>query len=386
MRFLHTADWHVGKAIRGRSRLEEFADALAEIAGIARDERVDAVLLAGDIYDQRLPVPGADHLVFEFFVRMHEAGVPVVAIPGNHDSADRLGALAQLLHPMGITVVHKPLRPDAGGIVRIQGRDGTEAEIACVPFVPERRYAEPAALFGSAGEWHQSYADGMGHLLGAYAAAMSPDRVRIVLAHVFAAGTRMGGGEREVTIGLNYAIAPARLPGTVNYLALGHVHRAQDVPGAPAHARYPGSILQLDFGDVGQAKSVTIVDAKPGTPAQVREVELSAGRRLIDIRGTFDEVAARAPEVAGAYVRAFVATDGPVPGMAERVREVIPGAVDVRLAYERVEGEAAHAGLSTLNPHEQFNAYYRQAHGSDPHPAVAEAFDEILAEMAGESL
>ena len=386
MRFLHTGDWHIGKAIRGRSRLDEFADVLGEIGGIARDEQVDAVLLAGDIYEQRIPAPEADGLVFEFFVRMHEAGIPIVAIPGNHDSAVRLRALAQLLRPIGVSMIADVHRPDQGGIVRVAGRDGHEAEIACVPFVPERRYSDAAALFDSAAQWHQSYADGMGQLLGAYADAMSVDRVRIVLAHLFAAGSAMGGGEREVTIGLNYAIAPARLPGTVNYVALGHVHQAQDVPGAPARARYPGSILQLDFGDAGRAKSVTIVEAAPGTPVEVRAVELSAGRRLLDLRGTFDEIAARAQEATGAYVRAFVTTDGPVPGMAERVREVIPGAVDVRLVYERPEGESTHAPLSSLNPHEQFWAYYRQAHGSEPHAAVAEAFDEVLAEMVGDSL
>ena len=89
MRFLHTADWHVGRTIRGRSRADEFAAALDEVVAIAVEERVDAVLLAGDVYEHRAPGPEADELVFDAFVRLHEAGIRIVEIPGNHDSAAR---------------------------------------------------------------------------------------------------------------------------------------------------------------------------------------------------------------------------------------------------------------------------------------------------------
>src|SRR5436309_6194429 len=97
MRFLHTGDWHVGKAIRGRSRHDEFAAALDQVVGIARDEGVDVVLIAGDLYEHRATSPEADALVFDALVRLHEVGIPVVAIPGNHDSALRLHAMAKLL-------------------------------------------------------------------------------------------------------------------------------------------------------------------------------------------------------------------------------------------------------------------------------------------------
>src|SRR5438093_2219952 len=101
MRLLHTADWHVGRTIRGRSRTEEFSDALHEVVGIAGQEGVDAVLIAGDLYDHRSPAPDADALVFEALVRLYEAHIPVVAITGNHDSAVRMEALARLLKPIG---------------------------------------------------------------------------------------------------------------------------------------------------------------------------------------------------------------------------------------------------------------------------------------------
>jgi exonuclease SbcD len=144
VRFLHTADWHVGRAIRGRSRLDEFGAALDEVVGIAVDEGVDAVLLAGDVYEHRAPAPEADAIVFDAFLRLHDAGIRVVAIPGNHDSAVRLEALGKLLRPIGVDVAARVAPPEQGGIVTVPSRDGSEvADVACVPFVAERRFAMP---------------------------------------------------------------------------------------------------------------------------------------------------------------------------------------------------------------------------------------------------
>ncbi|MEX2274202.1 MAG: exonuclease SbcCD subunit D [Actinomycetota bacterium] len=380
MRLLHTADWHVGKSIRGRSRLDdEFAPVLDEVVGIAEQEGVDAVLLAGDVYEQRAPAPEADALVFETLVRLHELQIPVVMIPGNHDSAVRFAALGTLLRAIGVTVVARVAPPTAGGIVEVGARDGSHAAlVACVPFVPERRFGDAAALFDATESWYQSYAEGMGQILGAMARAFRDDRVNVVLGHLFTDGALLGGGEREITTGMAYAISPGRLPGTANYVALGHVHRPQAVRGAPALTRYAGSLLQLDFGEAQQSKSVTIVDAEPGKPAATSVVELSAGRELLDVRGTLDEVLQRAGEAPDAYLRVFVVVDGPVPGIADRIRQVAPNALDVHLEYERDEvGPHEGAPLSALAPREQFVSSYTAYHGVAPDVSILEAFDEV---------
>ena len=386
MRLLHTADWHVGKAIRGRSRLEESAAALAEVTGIAVDEGVDAVLVAGDVYDQRAAAPEADAIVFETLVRLSEARIPVVVIPGNHDSALRFEALGKLLAPIGVTVVARVAPPDGGGVVEVPARDASDAAlIACIPFVPERRFGDAAALFDATEAWYRSYGHGMGELLSAMAGAFRPDRVNVVLGHLFTDGALVGGGERELTIGMAYAVSPGRLPGTAQYVALGHVHKPQAIPAAPSPTRYAGSVLQLDFGERDQTKSVSIVDASPGRPAKVREVELTSGRRLLDLHGTLDEVASRAGEVGDAFLRVFVTTDGPVPGIADRIRDDLPNALDVHLVYERAEAEGrVGAPVSSLAPRDQFLAYYRSQHGADPDERLLESFDEVLAAEAGE--
>lgn len=387
MRFLHTADWHVGRAIRGRSRAEEFRAVLEEVVGIAVEEGVDAVLLAGDVYEHAAPSPEADAMVFETFLRLHEAQIPVVAVPGNHDSAARLEAFAGVLASIGVRIVPRVRRPEAGGIVEVSSRSGDEvAEVVCVPFVPERRFGDAAALFEGSETWFQAYAQGMGDLLGAMAAACTPGRIQVVLAHLFTDGALVapGGGEREITIGMAYAVPPSRLPGTVSYLALGHVHLPQAVRGSPAPARYAGSLLQLDFGEAGQRKSVTIVDAVPGRPAKVREVPLSAGRPLADVRGPLDAVLAAGRELPEAHLRVFVETDGPVPGIADRIREELPNALDVHLVYDRREEGMADEPVSSLHPREQFVAYHRHQHGVDPPPELMSAFDEVLALELGE--
>ena len=320
--------------------------------------------------------------MFDAFLRLHEAGIRVVTIPGNHDSAMRMEAFGRLLVPIGVHVVPRVAPPDRGGMVVIPSRDGSdEAEIACVPFVPERRFGDAAALFDATESWFQSYAQGMGELLATMAKGFTPGRIPIVMGHLFTDGALVtpGGGERELTIGIAYAVPPSRLPAEAAYVALGHVHLPQAVNGAPAQARYAGSLLQLDFGEVGQRKSVAIVDAAPGKPSKVTEVPLSSGRELRDVRGTLDEVIEQGVAAGDAWLRVFVATEGPEPGIADRIREELPRALDVHLEYERAERRSdGGPPLSSLHPRDQFIAYHEALHGVPPAEALLDAFDEVL--------
>jgi exonuclease SbcD len=347
------------------------------------------VLLAGDVYEHRAPAPDADALVFEAFLRLHDAGIRVIAIPGNHDSAVRMEAFGKLLRPLGVDIAPRVAPPEAGGLVVVPSRDGAEeAEVACVPFVPERRFGDAAVLFAATESWYQSYAQGIGELLAAMARGFTPGRIPIVLGHLFTDGALVtpGGGERELTIGIAYAVPPSRLPGEAAYVALGHVHLPQPVKGSPAPARYAGSLLQLDFGEAGQPKSVSVVDASAGKPAKVREIPLAAGRALRDLRGTLDEVVAQGAEAGDAWLRVFVATDGPVPGIADRVRAELPNALDVHLVYERDEvRDGGGVPLSSLRPRDQFVAYHVAHHGAEPAAPLLEAFDEVLTLEAEEA-
>lgn len=378
IRLLHTSDWHLGRTIDNRPRTAEFAAVLDELVGIAAEGRVDAVVLAGDIFESGNPPAEAEALFLETVLRLADAKIPLVAIAGNHDSESRLSAWTGVLRRFMVHLVPRVVPPGDGSLIELPGHDGTIARIACVPFAAERRFGDVARLFDAPESWHSAYADGVAGLIDAMSSGFRSDAVNVLVAHLFADGALLGGGERQATIGLDYAISPARLPGTASYIALGHIHRAQAVASAPAPTRYAGSLLQLDFGERGQRKSVTLVEAAPGKPARVEEVSLTAGRELCDVRGTLESIEAEAESLGDAYLRVFLQVDGPRPGLADQVRERLPNALQVILEYERAEATPRLAGLGVMPPRDQFAAWHQHAYGAPAGPDLMAAFEEVL--------
>ncbi len=387
MRFLHTSDWHVGKTIRERDRTAEFDAALREVVDIARSEMVDAILVSGDVFDHRSPGPDAERVVYETFARLHAEGIRAVVIAGNHDSPLRWSAVRAILRPLGVSVVADVAPPEEGTVIEVPSRDGSEAAlVACVPFAAERFFGSAARLFAGSENWPQDYAQGMGDLLAAMAAAFRPDRVNVLMAHLFAGGAELGGGETPNAVTLDYAVSPARLPGTATYIALGHVHRPQKIAASPSPTFYSGSLLQLDFGERDQRKSVRVVEAAASKPARVTEIPIHAGRRLVDVTGTLEEVRGGAASVGDAFLRVRVRTDGPVPGIADQVRQILPNAVDVRAEYEREPEEDSAGGiLMALRPRDQYAAFHREKYGAEAGAEVLATFDELQAAVEASS-
>lgn len=383
VRFLHTADWHVGKPLRGRSRLEEFAAALDEIVRIARDARVDAVLLAGDVFDSPAPPAEAEKLVYDFLARLLPERIACVVIAGNHDHPRRLAALAQLLEGLRIHV-RADVRPAAeGGVVIVPSRDGREeAKVAVLPFVAERKVVDACRLLGAEHEWYEEYARRLEQVLQLLTAGFTPQTVNLVLGHVLISGARVGTGERPLHLGEIYGVNAQQLPSNAQYIALGHLHRPQEIV-APSRTFYAGSIIELDFGEKEQQKRVVIVDAAPGRAPKIESVPLSAGRRLRDLAGTLDELAGMAALVGDDYLRVAVNVDGPVPGVAEQVRERLPNALDVRLVYAReTQPSAPPSDGASRTPLELFADFYQRKHQAPPAPDLLELFRDSYDEAS----
>ncbi|MDA0160595.1 exonuclease SbcCD subunit D [Solirubrobacter ginsenosidimutans] len=383
MRLLHTGDWHVGRTLHRRQRLDECAAVLGELVEVAAAEAVDAVLVCGDVFEHFAPSAEAESIVYRTLLALRATGAEVVVIPGNHDYARRFAAVEGLFAAAGVTAVSSVRRPDQGGIVRLTARDGTALEVACLPWVGERTLSSAADLMLAQERPYQEYADELASLIAALCAPLDPAAVTVLAGHLFVSGARTGGGERDLTIGQVYAVSPAALPTTVQYIALGHVHRPQDVPGAATPARYAGSPLQLDFGEAAQRKTVTIVDVEPARPPRTREVEITRGRSLLEIRGTLEELAERAGEFGEAWLKVELVCDGPAPGLADRVRDLLPNALEVRLDYEREDAERRAGELRRLSAHDLFARYFRETHGADADQAVMKLFDELLEEVGG---
>ena len=386
MKILHTGDWHVGRTLHRRPRLDEIDAALRDVAQIAAEETVDLVLVCGDVFEHSAPSPDAERVVYDALLALRATGGRVLVVPGNHDNARRFAAVEELLRAAGIDVVPAVRRPQEGGILEIPSRNGDVAvQVAVLPWVPERALFGAAEMMGLQAAPHQAYAERLAELVQALCAELDPSKATVLAGHLFVSGARLGGGERELTIGQIYAINPAALPAGVQYIALGHVHRAQDVPGAATPARYAGSLLQLDFGEAEQNKSVTIVELEPGLPARTYERSISAGRRLRDVRGTLEELQTIESDSESEWLRVTLVCDGPAPGLADEVREALPGALEVRLEYEREDPERYAAELRRLKPRELFERYYGSRHGAGPDEAVVKLFDELLEEVTGEA-
>jgi exonuclease SbcD len=381
MRILHTADWHVGKTLARRPRLDEAEAAIKEVVGIAADAKVDLVLVSGDIFEHLVPSPEAEVIVYESLLALEQLRIPVLLIPGNHDSPKRWQAIAPLLQRFSVHVISDVRRPDKGGIVEIPARDGSmAAQIAALPWVGEKRLVSAAELMGLAEASAQIYADELARLIRALCAPLDPARCTIFTGHLFVSGAAIGGGERSLTIGQTYAVTPQSMP-DVQYVALGHVHRPQRVPGCAVPARYAGSLLQLDFGEVEQKKSVVLVELWPGRPAEVQEIPITAGKHLIDVSGTLDELEAHRGSEASAFLRVTLKADGYQPGLGDQVRELLPHAIEVRLEYPHAETKAAET-LRGIPPREQFARYYEARHGSPPVEAMLGLFSELLDEVS----
>lgn len=380
MRFLHSGDWHLGKTLRAQTRRDEYEAALNELLEIARREQIDCLLVAGDVFDSTTPPPEAEELLFGFLRELFGAGIPAVIIGGNHDHPKRLAAVSRVLELVNVHLRAEAAVPESGGHVRVPSRDGSETStIAVLPWVHERDVVRWESLLGR--ESHQEYAEGVAEMATHLTNALPTDTVNLLLSHMMVDGAQVGGGERELHLGAVYAVKPQALPDNVGYIALGHVHKPQEIRAAPSKTRYAGSLLQLDFGERGQEKSVVIVEAHPNRLARVETVPLRAGRRLRDLEGSLPDLSGQAADVGDDYLRVRVHLDGPVPGLTRQIRELLPNALEVVPVYPERERTESAERLRNLSPVQMLADYHQATYGSPVPAPVLDLFRSLQEEV-----
>ena len=319
MRILHTSDWHIGKKIGRFDRMDEHRRVIDEVVGIADRERVDLVIHSGDVFERPVPPIRALELGLDGLVRLTGGGRrPVVAIAGNHDSADLFEMLSRFLAAQNVHLVGEVRSPEEGAVLEL-ATGGGRAVVSCLPFLREGRAFN---VWQPAEEHYKAYADRLRAISAAYARAAGQragsDAVTVLVAHFLVGGAKVHGhgaprGERELHMGRVYAADPGAIPAGPQYVAMGHIHAPQPVPGALVPAEYAGSLLQLDFGEAGERKRVVLVDAEPGLPARVSEVPITGGRSLRRPAGRWEEILAT-DGLDDAYLDLTVRTDGPRAG------------------------------------------------------------------------
>jgi exonuclease SbcD len=373
MKLLHTADWHVGRTVAGRSRADEHRAVLTEIASIAADERVDLVLVAGDLFDSPSPSPEAESVLYRGLLALAEVA-PVVIIAGNHDHPHRWQAIEPLMKLGRIQVAGMPKPVSEGGRLEVSTAAGP-ASVALLPFLSQRFVIDAAALMGGgAAEYEQTYAGRVGSILQHLTADLPEDMVSVVVAHLTVLGGRADGSERAGQTFLEYVVPGTLLPGGVHYLALGHLHRQQRVPAA-APAWYAGSPLQLDFGEGQDQKGVLLIEVTPSTPAIVTPRPLTGGRPMLTLKGTLEQLEALVTSVTDAHLRVIVEEAAGV-GVYEQVKAWFPSASQVRL-------ETPQPAVTTeyrlgRPPRQLFAEYLGQRGRTDE--AILALFEELLEE------
>ena len=365
MRILHTSDWHLGKVLKGISRLEEQRAVMSEVVEVALDQKVDVVLVAGDVFESAAPPADAQALAWETLLALRDTGAHVVVVAGNHDNAHAFDAVRPLFGALGITVVGTPRRPDDGGVITVNV-GSEQAVIAALPFCSQRGIVRAEQLMTqTAAEQSGEYAARLGRMIDALCRGFATDTVNLVVAHAMVRGGRLGGGERDAQTIEEYWIDGSAFPVSAQYVALGHLHRPQELPGG-TRIRYSGSPIHIDFGEEKDHKSVAIVDVRAGAPAVVNEIPLSRPRRLRTLTGTFEELRAQAATVGDDLLRVYVDEPARV-GLADDVRDLLPNALDVRLVPQiSPEGTAAaRPSRAGRTPHELFGEFLAERNVAD---------------------
>jgi exonuclease SbcD len=374
MRILHTSDWHVGKVLKGQNREEEHKQVLAEVIAIAEREQPDLVLVAGDLYDTAAPTPASTRLVTRALSALRRTGAQVVAIGGNHDNGPALDALRPWAEAAGITVRGSVSANPEDLLIKGEGW-----QLVAVPFLSQRYAIRAAEMYElSAAETQQTYADHLARLIAHLSSSFDqPGVVNLLTAHLTVVGASTGGGEREAHTIMGYAVPATVFPTSAHYVALGHLHRAQQVIG-PAPVRYSGSPLAIDFGEEENVCGVSIVDVSADKAARVRDVPVTSAKVLRTVRGTLEQLSkVNLPE---AWLRVFV-REAPRAGLREDVQELLPNALEVRIDPDMVpDRKGAQAQRQGRTPRQLFGDYL-DTRGT-PEDGVRDLFDEIYDEVS----
>jgi exonuclease SbcD len=282
MRLLHTSDWHLGRSLYREDLLPAQAAFLDHLVDTVQAERVDAVLVAGDVHDRAIPSLGAIELFDRVLQRLARLSVPVVLISGNHDSARRLGVAARLIEQSGVHLRTDVARCDEP--VLLQDEHGPVA----VYGLP---YLEPALAAAGLGAERASHAAVLGAAMARVRAdlATRPGSTRsVVLAHAFVVGGEVSDSERDISVG-GVPSVPASVFDGIDYTALGHLHGCQTLG---ERLRYSGSPLAYSFSEADHRKTMWLVDLGPGGALDARRIDCPVPRRLHRARGTLAEVLA----------------------------------------------------------------------------------------------
>lgn len=307
MKILHTGDWHLGKKLETFNRIEEQREVLSEICKVADDEKIDVVLIAGDVYDTYNPPTEAIELFYRTVHRLSKNGKRLVfVIAGNHDSADRIEAPEPLAEQNGIFLAGypdtfiDPIVLDSGlqlvksdhGLAEFKLPEGEILRLIFTPFANEVRLKRAFESDNREISFGEMLVEKWQNLASKYC---NDEGFNILVSHLFFISIgyeTIESGEEEkpiVYVGGTQSIDISEIPKQIDYVALGHLHRFQHVGAKESKAVYSGSPLSYSFAEAGQEKYVVIIENEKNTKKyEIKKVKLTTGKQLL--RKKFDNV------------------------------------------------------------------------------------------------
>lgn len=373
MRFLHTADWHLGRQFHNFSLIEDQRHALAQLVAAVADSEAQALVIAGDVFDRAVPSPEAvallDECLAELVLDLH---IPVVMIAGNHDSGRRLGFAAGLLARAGLHVFGQ-CQPTPSAVV-LRDSHGP------VHFVG-LPYADPAQVREASGDASlQGHQQAMAWQTQLAAARVPADERSVCVAHCFVTGGAESESERPLSVGGAAAVSAECFAG-FSYTALGHLHRPQAI-GERIH--YAGSLLKYSFSEIPHLKSVNLVELDARGAASVERLPLAPRRDLRLVEGTLAALLeGPAPgECPEDFLLVRLSDPGALLDPMGRLREIYPHVLHIeRPALMRAAGNALQVRQHAGGERELFAAFFEQVTGAPLSESQGAAFDEVLGEV-----
>lgn len=395
MRILHTSDWHLGQRFLQSERTEEQQLALDHLLSVINREKIDLLLVAGDIFDIGNPPFSARKMYYQFLTSLLGSSCRYVVITGgNHDAPGMLDAPRELLQHLNVFVVGAAPAERKDVLLEMRNTKGQlEAVIAAVPFLRDRDLR-----FSVAGETGPERIERLRQALAEYfqqlgelAEVYSAENVPILcMGHLYATGAQSSGEQNNIYLADVENIAAGAFPEIFSYVALGHIHRPQVVGGVD-RVRYSGSLIPLSFSETKDDKSVYVLEYKGAVCKKITPVPIPVFRRLKTIEGALEEVeqkltefAARPREGLRPWVEVIVQTETVMPRLDEELRAFC---ADMDLDLMKIRVQSSHTSLSAWEQQEELrtleplDVFRRRCSAAGRPPEEQEELEQTFVEL-----
>ncbi|MDV2857364.1 exonuclease subunit SbcD [Oceanimonas sp. CAM02] len=352
MRILHTSDWHLGQHFMGKTRLNEHAAFLNWLVAQVEQYQIDAVLVAGDIFDTGTPPSYARELYHNFVVQISRSGASLVLLGGNHDSVAMLNESRELLGALNVRVIPGAMAEPEQQIITLANRAGEPGAVLCaIPFLRPRDLLESRAGDSADDKGRALQQAIAAHYQQLYEQARAQNAGLPIVAtgHLTTVGASRTDSVRDIYIGTLEAFPASAFP-AADYIALGHIHRPQKVGGCE-HIRYSGSPLTLSFDETGQQKEVLLVELSNRGLESVTPVPVPVFQPMARVAGSLNELAERLPEAARAgtdtqpvWLEVTVSEDDYLSDLQPRVQALSEG-LNAEVLLVRRERQGRNAAL-----------------------------------------